>query len=579
MVDFAGVMNLEDGSSEGSDVLKRMMSCGGAGKARVFESGNLSVAKIDSNGFEDNDGKLFVTDGFLTNWNGNASDVGALDGFFSFLSWDGGSKRLVVAEDGSGTNPVYYAVADGKLIFGNDIKFVISHPDVKVEEDFNGINEMLTLASVAGDGTLFKGVRRVSPGCMLEAAGDGFRKTRYWDISPQPAKDLSDARAVLDLIERNTVKFVEDGENVGVFLSGGIDSSMIVDVLSRRTDADVSTFTVAYDDDTDESGYAGQIVEKYGTKHKVMVVKSKDMMPAVTKVVWDVGNDTHVFLMAIKAAMFGMVGKGMKVFKGNGADENFDTPTSMSYLERMRHFPATGFGAFRLFNPSFLPYKARKFIEFQKAGTELEKLTTLTSWLDGWERREIYGRGYKDAYNVFGNLGGCEARIRSFPSFYEKRQYLLLRTFESNHLMNMNARLMSGRGILAYPYLSPDLVQSCFKIPPQLKFSKGILKRCSKGLLPENIAHREKLGFGNAMRKMVAEQWDTVEDCVFGLAKRKYFSEEGLKRVLKRRRSSDVYFERKTFSYDNRAVDALFGLEVWFRTFIDQNRPKPLKRL
>ena len=112
-----------------------------------------------------------------------------------------------------------------------------------------------------------------------------------------------------------------------------------------------------------------------------------------------------------------------------------------------------------------------------------------------------------------------------------------------------------------------------------MKLNKYFFKKCCIDRLPSSIISREKIGFSHAMRKFVQEKWDLVEYYIMKLSERKYFSRDGIKKILRARKNSPVYFERNKFRYDNRVLDFLFGLELWFETFIDPEVPRELKNL
>lgn len=571
MKDFAGILNLKE-ISDCKDTLRELTDFAEGNKS-YFESKNLGLVKIGGKDFNTDNNKVTLFDGVNTPTKSIKNCN--LSGSCCMLRWEDDKNKLILSEDSSGTHPIYYTVKNRKIIFGTDIKFVLMHPEVDIKPDFVGINQTLTMGGAFDSRTLFKGIKRVGPGNLLWAKENEVKRKRWFKADLMHRKKSFKPKKLLKEIKDNLKEYVKNEDEVIVPLSGGIDSSFLVDLLSRETEVDVTTHTI-FLEDVDESNYARQIADRYNTNHRERVLDSTDLRGTSSKI-WDVPNDLPLFHLFILKEKFSSIETDNLILQGEGPDVLFKTSKDIMNA----NFPWQANKILKYFpdiKPPFtLPKKIGKAWELATSGDSVGGLTSLFTWLDRWERRAIYSDDFKkfnlhfEDLNEIGGYGGYIS---------DKRSLILLKTFLSNHLLEANTLLGKDRGCdVIYPYISSNIINHSFKIHPREKINKKMLKVMCKDRLPQNIIERKKTGFGHYMRSFVEKNWGLVENYILKLSKRKYFSRKEIEKILLTRKNSNVYFRGNKYSYDNRVLDFLFGLELWFETFIDPEKPKKSGKL
>ena len=201
--------------------------------------------------------------------------VHELDGMFAFAVWDARRRRLLLARDRLGIKPLYYARGGRRVVFGSEIKALLRHPAVEATLDLDALAAFLLLKYVPAPRTMFAGINALSPGHLLTADADGVNVRRWWDVSfrrPHDSITEQDAEAELrtrleEAVESHLVSDVP----FGAFLSGGVDSSLVVALMSRTLRSPVRTFAVGFSgvgEDMSELPYARLVAERYETDHR-----------------------------------------------------------------------------------------------------------------------------------------------------------------------------------------------------------------------------------------------------------------------------------------------------------------------
>ncbi len=198
-----------------------------------------------------------------------------LNGIFAFALYDRGRRALFLVRDPLGVKPLVYSIRDGKLAFGSEAKAVLASGLVSPEIDEASLHLTMNVRYIPGDRTFFAGIRRLPPGHALEFAEGRSRLRQYagidWTPDPAPGRDewLEGIRHhYAGAVKRQLISDVP----VGVSLSGGIDSSSIVAMLRQATSGPIQTFSLGFDEPTDETGDARFVAETYGTEHQEVVL-------------------------------------------------------------------------------------------------------------------------------------------------------------------------------------------------------------------------------------------------------------------------------------------------------------------
>jgi len=257
--------------------------------------------------------------------------VHELEGMFAFAVWDARRQRLLIARDRVGVKPLYYATLDGRLLFASEIKALLRHPDLDTGVDLDALAAFLLLKYVPSPRTMFTGVAALPPGHLLTCDGSGPHVRPWWDLSFRPnGRRLDEGEAVdalrarlQDAVRSHLVSDVP----FGAFLSGGIDSSVVVALMSRELRHPVRTFAVGFageDEDLSELPYARLVAERYATDHKEVLVGARDLVDLAEKVVWHLDQPIADPACLANYMVAELASRDVKmVLTGEGGDELF----------------------------------------------------------------------------------------------------------------------------------------------------------------------------------------------------------------------------------------------------------------
>ncbi len=431
-------------------------------------------------------------------------------GMFAFAIWDGAKRTLFCARDRLGIKPFYY-YWDGKLFaFASEIKALLQHPEISTRPAEQLFPEYLAFGYMSGEQTLFQGIRKLMPGhtLTLTLAGDEpkLEIRQYWDAPapPEEPEKRSDADWIAETRQRleETVRMrLMSDVPLGMFLSGGVDSSAIAALVRRITGGPLQTFSVGYQEAAfSELSYAAEVAKSLGTTHHEIVIGRDDFFGALPQMIWH--EDEPIAWPSSVALNFVArlaVQKVKVVLTGEGADELFGG------YERYR---------WQQLQNRVLPfYRAIP----QPLRTGLRNWVGTSSLLSAALRRKLnhtmIGRGdslqslfldsfytafpssdpaayqtYLGHYNKFGAASELSRLL------YADQKTYLVELLMKQDQMSMAASLESR-----VPFLDHTFVEFAARVPDRLKIHGGtqkyILKKAVEDLLPRNIIYRPKMGF------------------------------------------------------------------------------------
>jgi len=449
-------------------------------------------------------------------------------GMFSFALWNQTTRTLFCARDRLGIKPFYY-FWDGRLFaFASEIKALLQHPEIRTAFEDSLLPEYLAFGYTSGEKTLFAGIRKLMPGhhLTLELAGDTPRLSiqQYWDV-PQPAAaaERDDASWVAELRERleETVRMrLMSDVPLGVFLSGGIDSSLIAALMRGMVKERIKTFSVGYAEAPfSELGYAAQVAQSLDTDHHQVVVSMDDFFQALPRMIWH--EDEPIAWPSSISLYFvsRLAARNVKVvLTGEGSDELFGGYGRYGYhLRNQRHMSAWRVA------PNWLREGIRRGIQTtpllsaslrRKIGhTALGREDSVTSLLlDNFygpfsqdQRRRLHaepqGAAYENYLQYFNS--------RAHASLLSRMLYADQKTYLVELLMKQDQMSMACSLESRVPLLDHPLVEFAASIPDHLKIRNGtakyILKKAAEGLLPEDIIHRKKMGFPTPLKQWLMD--------------------------------------------------------------------------
>ncbi len=498
-----------------------------------------------------------------------------LRGMFAFAMWDERHQRLFLARDRFGEKPLFiYEDARG-LYFASEIKALLRIPGIRPAVDLQGVWDYLAYRYVPGPKTLFTGVRKLLPGTTATWEGGVLSERRYWsapDRSPLPAhaseRDVVE-RFLAQLDQAVKLQMVSDVP-FGAFLSGGIDSSTIVALMSRHNSM-VKTFSVGFGEASySELAYAGEVARHFGTRHHEIVVANRDIVEWLPRLVAfrdapvSEPSDIPIHLLAREA------GRTVKmVLTGEGSDEILG-----GYPKHVVERFAPGFQLLprllrrRLIEPLVraLPY------EFRRVKTAVTNLN-IEDWRERYARWfGALDRGERDRLSVLRLNGAPAADAPPFDAepgasalrrmlYFDQTSWLPDNLLERGDRMTMAASIESR-----VPFLDHELARFVSDLPDRYRVrglrTKWILRQAGRRLLPARILTRPKVGF-----RVPVNQWfrgEMRDQLLDHLASgssltRKYFDAGALSRVLTEHLNGRQNHEKLLWS--------LLNLEIWHRQY------------
>jgi asparagine synthase (glutamine-hydrolysing) len=450
---------------------------------------------------------------------GFAELLDRIDGMFAFAIWDGAARRLMLARDRMGQKPLFYAAtSDGGLAFASEVKGLLAHPEVRPAIDPEGLAAYLTFEYLPGELSMVKGVRKLLPGTWLSFEAGDIESSRYWDIP------INDGPCPPDSVQRFTELFDRAVERrlmadvpLGVFLSGGIDSSSVAaSVVRQRTAANVKTFSIGFQEKSyDESSMARMVAAHLGTEHHERIFTAdamKDVLPHVASVLDEPFGDASLlptYLLSAFAREQVTVALG-----GDGGDElllGYPTFFAEAFGNAFTRLPSTLRRGARWFghqlpvstkNISF-DFKVNAFLRGADAPKRWRHPLWLGSVVPGGPDDPLHP-DLREAFPIESVLSFA-AKAYDVPttkSDLQRLSYQYCRTYLADDILHKVDRASMAVSLEARsPFLDRALVEFIAALPASQKLrfpaeGKWILKTAMQDRLPLSVIRRAKKGFG-----------------------------------------------------------------------------------
>jgi asparagine synthase (glutamine-hydrolysing) len=519
--------------------------------------------------------------------------VKKLRGMFAFAIWDGRRRRMLLARDRVGKKPLFYSYDGNRLFFGSEIKSILATGEVPAELDPVSLHDYLTYLYFPPPRTAFKGIAKLPPAtCMavnvLPGGALEMKQWSYWDpveavtaaeISPKDA--IEKTRSLLE--EAVRVRLISDVP-LGIFLSGGLDSSTITALAARQCTEPVQTFSIGFHDSKfyDELPYANLVAQTFHTDHHVLE-PNPDCAMLLTKVVRHFdepfGNPTAILEYILTKLMREHVTVALS---GDGGDElfggytryagarlagyyqhlpRFITQGLVSRLSTLMHDDTNGRHGFR---------RLREFA--QSAWMPLEDM--YLSWIGYFseaEKHDLYTPSFaasvqgRDSGQFLRDLFRRGAQLDTL----NRLGYVDLASFLCCNCLEYGDRMSMANSLeVRCPFSDQDLIEFAIGLPEKMKLrgldTKWIVKEAMRGILPAEILRRKKMGFSPPLPKWINRELKPLIGCMLDPAtieRRGIFRPDSVARLLQ------DHSERKR---DNSMqIWALLMIEVWQRMYLD----------
>lgn len=516
--------------------------------------------------------------------------VERLRGMFAFAVWDGQKRELFMARDRLGVKPLYYVHAeDGSLFFASEIKALVEAGAIRPSLEYRVLTDYLANHAPSGDLTMFAGVRRLPPGHTLTWKAGKISIRRYWDISFE--RDGSDRRTDHEWVEEWATLFRQSVElrlmsdvPLGMFLSGGIDSSAIAAVMAGLVRDPVKTFSVAFAErEANELRYARLVAERFGTEHHEVVVSPEDFFAALPNLIWHedepIAHPSSVALYFVSK----LASEHVKVvLTGEGSDESL-----AGYGRYARTLANLHLG--NIYD-RFVPGAARRFVADRIAALPIDSAVRHKLKKSFLVVGPDIESAYFDNFAVFpkamqsrllspatrerlnGSLDPYAELSRLFASvergdMLDRMLYADTKTYLHELLMKQDQMSMAASIESRVPFLDHRLMEFTAAMPNRMKLrgttTKYVLRKAMKGTLPDEILSRSKMGFPVPIGKWLrGEYLHVVEEYILSdrALSRSIFDADAVRDLTERHMKGENHDER---------LWALINFEIWQRRFLD----------
>lgn len=515
--------------------------------------------------------------------------VERLRGMFAFALWDTKSERLILSRDRVGIKPLYYYLKDGVLIFASELKALLQSPQIKKEINFRALHDYLTYMCVPAPDTIFQDIYKLEPGYMIICEHGKVEIKRYWDVCSQI--DISgglfkDEAAISEkmyaLILESIKSHLISDVPLGVFLSGGLDSSSIVAITSEILNRPVKTFSIGYEDDYyNELDNARLVAKRYGTDHHEYIVG-----PTSIKDIQEILYFFDEPFADSSAIPTYYVSKYARqnvtvALSGDGGDELFGgygnykaDKIGLVYKKIPASIRNGLIPAITDIIPDaadYLSTKARlkKILSISGMSSEESHVFWLSCFSDE-AKRELYS---DIRLKMLLDTNSLDRYIRYFDvydmtDFINSCIYVDIKTVLPNDYLTKVDRMSMANSLeVRVPFLDHKLLEFAMSISSKYKLkgltTKYLLKKMMKDKLPEEIIKGRKKGFSIPLSRWFREDFSVLikefisEDII---RNRGYFNYEFIERLAA---------EHLSGKKDNsKQLWTLICLEIWYRRFV-----------
>ena len=518
--------------------------------------------------------------------------VERLSGMFAFAIWDDRQQKLVLARDRLGQKPLFYAQDGEDFLFASELKGVLATMKREREIDYESIHHYLSLRFIPPPRTMLRHIKKLPPAHTLVYQAGQITISRYWNLSFREKLDLSEPEFLNSLREKlaQTIEshLVSDVP-VGAFLSGGMDSSMIVAIMARDLGASFKTFAIGVEEqDFNELPYAKMVAERYRTCHVEGCVEA-DIIRSLPRMIWHLDEPSDP-IAACQFYAAELAARHVKVvLGGDGGDElfaGFDRYLGVGRIDYYTMIPAfirqMAVGPLIARMPDSFTYKSlsqklrwvHQLSLLPDMGQRYAEATCFFRF-NHQGKQSLFSNGL---WEQVGHLNSGNVIVRQFEDAdaddpLDRMLYADFMTRLPEHSLMLTDRLPMAQGLEARsPYLDHELVEFMARFPSHLKIRgrelKYALRKLAVDCLPEPIVKREKQGF-----MFPVAYWFRSE--LYPFIKRSlldsYFVKEGLFRQAS---VSRLIEDHRNNRIDNHVrLWMLLNLELWHQIYIEQNDP------
>lgn len=477
-----------------------------------------------------------------------------IHGDFAFLLLDKNKEKIFLGKTLANNKNIYYSLDSEKLIFSSQIKSLRKHPNITLSLDYESIVNFLTFKHIPSPHTLFENIKKLGPGEII--SWDGKTLNQITELSITPETEQRSEKYFINRLNKtfskSLEKRVEKCEDFGLFLSGGLDSSMILYFLDKFSDKPINTYTVGLDID---KGYAHKISNYFGTKHIQLEMSSEKLFNIVPKALWFsecpfAGPDIFMYYLS-KLSNF------KYNFWGQSAEEILFGRKDYVWLDNIQKIKKVIPNSFSILNEKILEKtKLDRFSNLIFSKNPYKIYTSFRKVLTKSQRRKILGEKFRN-FNPVDRVRPKKEKLTNDPlknySFLTLRNGILSDVFPGP-VCN-----------LSNPFLDRDLIELSYKIPSKLKIKNNVprylQREMMKDKLPPYLLKRGKSSFYEMTKKWMDEKKSIVLYFIDRL-KNRGILKEGWRKIL-----------MKSYNPQEK-LWSLFNLEVLLEVLMDKEYDK-----
>lgn len=496
-------------------------------------------------------------------------------GMFAFAIYDSEQQEIIIFRDRVGVKPLYYSLTDDAFMFSSELRPLLNYSDFNKEIDFEAVSSYLQFGYIHAPKTIFKSVQKLLPGHYLKYDIESkiLVKECYWNINDfyenQVAREDITEELEATIIEAFNLRMIADVP-VGVFLSGGIDSSLVAAIVQKYSKIPINTFTIGFEDKKyDESNYAKEIAKYLGTNHTELICNKEDALAIITKLP-KIFDEPFADSSAIPTVLVSELAKKQVsvVLSGDGGDELFCGYPSYVLMEKR----------FKLLSRVPFRKKLRKisnifpvpiFIQNKFNGKLYNKAIKIKNMLD----HDDIVNTFKVANSVF-SKDEIKGLIREdyffskdIPATTSNLEKMMISDFKGylpdDLMVKIDRSTMSASLEGREPLLDHKIIEFAASLPVSYKKNKEILKSILGHYIPEELFLRKKQGFGIPINDWLREDLKYLVDQYLGeelIKKYNVFDYGYISKLL------EAFYAKKN---DDNKIWVLLMFQMWLSENID----------
>ena len=451
-----------------------------------------------------------------------ADCVQHLRGMFAFAIWNRDTKTLFIARDRLGIKPLYYQLTPERLLFGSEIKALLAHGGIRPGFNRAALPEYLAFGYLSGEESFYQGILKLPPGHTMTIALDGHPDIRqYWDLDASKPHESRDenyyVQSYRELLEGAVQSHLMSDVPLGVFLSGGVDSSAVAALMTKLRREPVETFSVGYTEQKySELPFARTVSDHIHSRHHEVLMSEEDFFGALPHLIWH-EDEPIVWPSSVSLYFVARLARERVtvVLTGEGADETLAGYTRYAFTLKNAAMDR----AYRSMVPGFLRSGLRNTVATSSmlGATLRRKLEHTFLAKDGNSWASFYFDNFFSAFSAAEQNGLLTAEFaqefapttayknvlgywdRSSGEILQRLLYTDIKTYLVELLMKQDNMSMAASIESRVPFLDHVLVEFATRIPREVQIQglagKRILKKAVADLLPHSILYRQKLGF------------------------------------------------------------------------------------